>query len=69
MQLSDYLTKRGISRAAFAAQIGVEPRTVNRYCAGDRIPHRRIMWRIIVKTGGAVRESDFYSQLAGDEAA
>lgn len=61
MKLSDFLTRNGISPAAFAARIGVcEAKSVYRYLRGERIPAPEIMARIWTESGGAVGPADFH---------
>jgi transcriptional regulator with XRE-family HTH domain len=61
MQLRTYLDEKGISPAAFAAQIPVSGAALYRYMAGERIPRRAILERITHLTRGAVSASDFYA--------
>jgi predicted transcriptional regulator len=68
MQLRAYLDEHCISPATFAAQIQVSGAALYRYMAGERIPRRSVLERIVSLTGGAVRADDFYSSTT-DEAA
>jgi predicted transcriptional regulator len=61
MQLRSYLDENGISPAAFAAQIPVSGAALYRYMAGERIPRRAVLEKIIHLTGGAVGAADFYA--------
>jgi DNA transposition AAA+ family ATPase len=63
MTLGEYLEQSGMSRAAFARQIGVREFSVTRYCAG-RVPEARVMERIMEATAGKVSANDFFRQAA-----
>lgn len=64
MKLATYLAERGQSQAEFARRIGVSRQTVNKYVLAQRIPHRRVMPRIVKQSGGQVRVGDFYASDA-----
>lgn len=61
MNLRPYLDENGISPAAFAREIRVEPASVHRYLTGERIPRLEILERIIQATNGAVQANDFFA--------
>lgn len=69
MNLRSYLSSRGISEAAFGAQIGVSQAAVNRYVRRSRIPTPPIMAKIVEATDGQVTANDFYAQPDTSEAA
>ena len=60
MKLQRWLTSNDVSPSAFAARIGVTPRSVYRYLSGDTRPVPSIMVRIHAATNGKVTASDFY---------
>lgn len=66
MQLSAWLRENELTFTAFAARIGVTPETVRRYAAGERIPERDIMPRVVAETEGKVQANDFYSAKAAE---
>jgi len=59
MKLTDFIEENSTTRAAFARQIGTSRQAVNRYCAGDRFPTKKIMTRIWEQTHGHVTADDF----------
>ena len=59
-KLADYLARKGLNPAQFAALIGVSQVAVHRYLHMQRTPHRRVMAKIIEVTGGKVTADDFY---------
>jgi hypothetical protein len=79
MNLREHIQSSGTSVQAYSLKIGVAMRTVRRYLlpASDpkaQIPHRTIMRRIFIESGGRVRPDDFYdlpdlSTLPAEEAA
>ncbi len=64
MRLDDWISRKGMTREAFAALIDVEPASVTRYANGDRVPRPTIMRRIVTATNGDVTPNDF---LTGEE--
>lgn len=64
MDLDSYLSREGISNAAFAEQIGVDPSSVWRFRQGARIPRRETMQKIVDLTGGDVTPNDFFREDA-----
>lgn len=54
MVLQDWLTRQGLSYAAFAEEIGVSRAAVWRWVRGNRIPHPRLALLIERHTGGHV---------------
>ena len=61
MQITDWLTKKDISDADFAARIGVSRQALWRYKSGERIPRPKILKRIQDETGGQVQPADFFA--------
>ena len=59
MKLEAYLAKHGIKMAEFAAQIGVDPTAVSRWCSGKRTPLIEQLLKIDRVTGGKVSLRDF----------
>lgn len=68
MTLKDYLSKRDISQAAFAALIGKTQATVNRYVQGERFPDKKTILRIEEVTDGSVRPADWFRQPVSEAA-
>lgn len=64
MTLAQYLKEASLDRHQFADAIGVSPETVRRYLAGDRIPDKKRMAKIVLATGGAVTANDFFALAA-----
>ena len=64
MKQIDFRTSRGLSRAQFAALIGVSEVTVWRYENG-RIPQWDVLKMIIDVTDGAVGFEDYVGQAEG----
>ena len=62
--LNTYLTRNGLSRAQFAARIGVTPEAVRKYLGKERIPTREVMERIVEETSGEVTANDFFGIAA-----
>jgi predicted transcriptional regulator len=62
MKLGLYLAKEKICPSAFAEKIGVTVQAVHRYIAGERVPHREVMQRIVLHTQGEVQPNDFFAQ-------
>lgn len=61
MTLQDYLSREGLTYAAFGIRIGTKyPRTVERYAKGQQIPDRTMMLRIVETTAGEIMPNDFY---------
>jgi transcriptional regulator with XRE-family HTH domain len=66
MQLSDYLTQRGLKQAEFASMIGVSEAAVSRWATGKGRPSWAAVAAIERSTDGAVAAKDFMSAPAGD---
>lgn len=69
MRLSEYLSMRGLTQTAFAAQIGTSVETVSRYLKGTRWPRPLVMGCIVRETKGLVGPDDFlpeYDTLGQD---
>lgn len=64
MKLSEFLSDNGMSRADFAAAVGVSHVAITRYLAGKRIPRPEHIRRIKELTGGAVTADDFMPEAA-----
>ena len=64
MDMRTYLDKEKISLAAFSRAINVSAASMYRYLAGDRIPHRAVMERIVQATHGQVQPNDFFASKA-----
>lgn len=62
MKLKDYLKEKHLSIADFAAEIGLTYAAVRQYVNAGRVPKPSVMVRIIEKTNGKVRPSDFYAE-------
>lgn len=69
MKLGAYLDLREITLDAFGEKIGRTRQAVSRYVAGDRIPDRETMVKIIEATEGAVTANDFYDVAPTKQAA
>lgn len=67
MKLADWLREQKLTFTAFAARIDVSPETVRRYAAGERIPEREVMPRIVAETDGKVQANDFYATTQAAE--
>ena len=62
MQLSEYLSEKGISLSAFARQVGAKnARTIQRYTKHGRIPAGAMMAKIMAATDGKVQPNDFFA--------
>ena len=59
MTLSQYLKDHGVSQAAFAQEMSVDPISVYRWCKGYRFPREHIQ-KIMEATGGKVTANDFF---------
>lgn len=65
MTLNDYLTKTGLSHAAFANEVGdVTEHGVKKWARGERLPRRNALRRIAEVTGGMVTATDFLNSVA-----
>lgn len=79
MKLKEYIETSGDTVAQYADLIGISVRAVWRYMLPPhdpraQIPHRAVMRRIFIQTGGKVRPDDFYdlpdlSTLSAERAA
>lgn len=61
MTLKEWLDAKGLKPADFAPMIGRTAEAVRRYAAGERIPDRDTMPRIVEETDGEVTPNDFFS--------
>lgn len=59
MKLETWLSKRKLTKTAFAELVGVNPSTVTRIIAGERQPSGRLLVVIHQVTKGAVTALDF----------
>lgn len=66
MKLADFLSDKGMSRADFAAALGVSEVTITRYVGGRRMPRVEHLRRIREVTAGAVTADDFLSAEAAE---
>lgn len=64
MTLSDFLTSQNLTRAQFAARLGVHPVTVSKWCSGAMRPAWSAIARIEFETGGLVKAQDFMPRAA-----
>lgn len=60
MTLKEWLEAHGLTPAQFAPRIERTTEAVRRYAAGERIPDRDTMPRIVKETSGAVTANDFF---------
>jgi hypothetical protein len=60
MTLKEWLDWKGLSHAQFGARIKRTAEAVRRYAAGDRIPDRETMPRIVKETEGHVTANSFF---------
>ena len=61
MKLSDYLTKQGITDAAFAEQIGMSQSQVSRLRRGKCSPSFATIRRVAKATNNKVRLADWFA--------
>ena len=54
MKLLNWLKSNDISQRKFAAMIGVDFTTINKYCSGERLPSRDVAVKIEDITNGEV---------------
>lgn len=59
--LKRWRLSKGLTLQQVADQIGTKRSTVHHYETGRRLPHRKIMPRIIMMADGALSTSDFYT--------
>ena len=59
MDLQKFIDQQGMTRKAFAEQVGVTPEAVRLWMCGKRIPRPRLLREIMLATGGAVTVYDF----------
>lgn len=64
MKLSEWLAWKQVSQDDFAKTIEVSRPAVSGYAAGNHIPGRETMLRIVTATDGAVQPGDFYGEPA-----
>ena len=64
MTLSAFLASQNLTRAQFAARLGVHPVTVSKWCSGAMRPAWSAIERIQVQTGGQVTAQDFMPRAA-----
>lgn len=61
MTLGQYLEEQKITPAEFGRRVSRSRAAISRYVAGDRIPDRDTMVKIVTATQGAVTANDFYA--------
>ena len=64
MTLSDFLASQNLTRAQFAARLGVHPVTVSKWCSGAMRPAWSAIERIQAETAGQVTAQDFMPRAA-----
>lgn len=64
MKLAEYIEHKGLSRAQFAAQIGVSAGTITQWCDGTIWPGRDNAQKIFAITKGEVTPTDFLDAAA-----
>lgn len=69
MTLKDWLAGKELSHSDFAKQIDRTTEAVRRYVAGERIPDRESMLKIVEVTNGEVTANDFFGIVPSAEAA
>lgn len=62
MKLDAYLSETGVTVAAFAGRVGVQPATIYRYLNGERFPTPDRLVAIEGATNGRVTSADFLAQ-------
>jgi predicted transcriptional regulator len=62
MNLSRYLSERGVSGAAFAKEAGVAQSTIWRLVTQGVVPQRQTVDKIVDAAGGAVNEADLVAE-------
>ncbi len=67
MKLKDYLAKKHLTIADFAAEMGLTYAAVRQYVNAGRVPKPSVMRKIIEKTNGEVRPSDFYEENENEQ--
>ncbi len=66
--LAAWRRRAGLTRKAFAAQLGLSALTLWRYERKGQVPKPAILARIREATGGALRPEDFYPASRGAKA-
>ena len=66
MKLDQYMSERGLTDVALAAQIGVASTTVMRWRRRETLPDWRMLPKIAAATEGAVTANDFAATLDAD---
>ena len=67
MRLGEWLETKRKSGRELARILTIDASSVTRYVNGERVPHPRIMAKIIAATGGQVTANDFVGALAAEE--
>jgi DNA-binding XRE family transcriptional regulator len=60
VKLQNWLTINGLSVHDLAKAVDAAPHTCANWLAGNNVPNRTMMNKIIKLTGGAVRPDEFY---------
>lgn len=68
MTLDEFMTKKGMSNAALAAELQTDRYQIYRYRKGKRRPRPEMMARIREITAGTVSYGDWYAPAPGPEA-
>ena len=61
MKIRDYLGQRGLTLAAFAAQVGVSQAAMSRYASAKRTPRPDIVRRILAVSEGRIEPNDLFA--------
>jgi transcriptional regulator with XRE-family HTH domain len=61
MTLAEFFETSTITKADFAAKLGVSPVTITRYLNDTRFPDKETILRIDSLTGGRVRPADWFA--------
>jgi hypothetical protein len=69
VSLHGWLRENDVSNVEFGARIGRSGEAVRRYAAGERIPDKETMPRIVNETAGAVTPNDFFDLSLADHSA
>ena len=66
MTLAEFLTERGLSQAAFGAEIGVSGASISRWIGGQRAPSASQVRKIKKLTNGRVTADDLLCPVAAE---